>query len=90
MYLASKGMIVAGSRYLLDAHKSRAVLENKQVSDWRLFRSFKFANLRIPHFIRNLKKKDWKSVRTCNMSIFVNDLLEAGGFDELCRLGLRG
>lgn len=79
--LADKGRIVAGGRHHLSESQSQYLLKTPNVDNGVAFKSIKF--LRIPlGFLRDLRRRAWHHVRTCNMSVMREDILAVGGFDE--------
>lgn len=74
--------IVAGSRRLLNERQTTEVLqENKGNSPF--FKHFKFLRfLRFTNSLRDASPVAWRSVRTCNFSLYKNAVLKVIGFDE--------
>ena len=80
--LRRSGTLVAGGRLLLTRKETDEILKSgitklrKASLKW-----LKMARLYLGP-LRDLNSKNWKIVRTCNMSLNLHNLIEAGGFDE--------
>lgn len=79
--LKSRGWMVAGSRFLLGANETSALLGSGPVQQTIGFAAFKFRYLPLG-FFRRLRPRNWRIARTCNLSIWLSDFLHVGGFDE--------
>jgi len=80
--LSQPGKIVAGNRVLLSKDATKRLLNRAdQKAHLYAFKSMKFLQLRLGK-LRDLIGNDWKKVRTCNLSLFKDDILKAEGFDE--------
>jgi glycosyltransferase involved in cell wall biosynthesis len=72
--------IVAGSRILLSSENTESVIRSLSP---RFEKIYSLKQVYIPlGFFRNLAPKNWKIVRTCNMSAFRDDVITVFGFDE--------
>ncbi|HID81950.1 MAG TPA: glycosyltransferase [Chromatiales bacterium] len=88
--LAQEKYFVAGNRVLLSPQFTSTVLEKKMnIGDWKPGQFQKddinrpWALLRIPQgFLRTLQKNRWKGVKTCNLSMSKQALVDVNGFDE--------
>lgn len=82
LYLARPGKIVAGSRALMNETETMQLLNSRETRLGNIdFRSLKFLRLPLGK-LRDLSGAKWQTVRSCNMGIFTQDLLQLGGFDE--------
>lgn len=80
--LSEKNKLIAGARALLTCSKTDFLLDMKDQSEIEgSFKSKKFIHLPLGK-LRDINKQDWKTVRTCNMSLHTDDILRVGGFDE--------
>jgi len=79
--LKSPGKIVAGGRSLLSKDVSYRILMEVNSGSKHLFSGFKFMNIPLGR-LRDLRPKNWASVRTCNLGIHRTDALSVSGFDE--------
>ena len=80
-YLIKSGVLVSGGRYLMSENDTKRLLESSILSANLDFSDFKFRKLPLGP-LRDLGKKYWKQVRTCNLGILRRDILAIGGFDE--------
>ena len=79
--LKSPGKIVAGGRSLLGMDISNKMLGEANNSSKHLFSGIKFIHLPLGK-LRDLRPKNWTSVRTCNLGVHRTDVLSIAGFDE--------
>ena len=79
--LAKQGKIVAGGRFLLNKGLTDQLLHSRLRDQLKPFSSAKFSRLKLGPF-RDLMAANWKMVRSCNFSIYFNDLIKISGFDE--------
>lgn len=78
--LARPGYLLSGGRQLLTPGQTKSFFK-KKLSLSSIFDSIKF--LRLPlGWLRDCYPANWKSVRTCNMSLYKMDIVKIGGFDE--------
>lgn len=93
--LAETGWFLSGNRVLLSEYFSRDVLQQKVPvsswtwSDWIQARRRRQINrlsplFRIPigSWYRHRLAKKWEGAKTCNLSVWKQDLLAVNGFDE--------
>lgn len=78
--LARPGYVVAGGRRLLTSKQTESILVGREPLG-AAFRSWKFTRYPLGP-LRNLKTKDWSTVRTCNLSVHRDDVIKIAGFDE--------
>jgi len=79
--LQSRGWMIAGGRFLLNASETSSLMCSESVRQTIGFTSFKFRCLPLG-FFRRLRPWNWGIVRTCNVSMWVSNFLAVGGFDE--------
>ena len=80
--LKQPNKIIAGSRNLLSESESEKFLKNfSEAKRHSAFNDRKFYRLKLG-FLRDLRPKNWASVRTCNMSLYSRKMLAINGFDE--------
>lgn len=79
--LAKQGKILAGGRFLLDKGLTDQLLHSRLRDQINPFSSQKFSRLKLDPF-RDLMATNWKMVRSCNFSLYFNDLIKVSGFDE--------
>jgi len=80
--LAEPKKLVAGSRNLLSKQKTdKYMRRSPPLIDDKDFFSRKFIQLPLGP-LRYAAPSNWKSVRTCNMSLYIDDVLRVDGFDE--------
>lgn len=78
--LAKHGYLVAGGRHLLTQERTAfALAQNNAVNT--MFRHWKFQYLPLG-WIRDIQSSAWETVRTCNLSLYLDDFLKVAGFDE--------
>tara|TARA_R110002111_G_scaffold256979_3_gene324761 strand:+ start:112295 stop:113116 length:822 start_codon:yes stop_codon:yes gene_type:complete len=93
--LAERGWFLSGNRVLCSQNFSQEVLQKKtplHTWSWRQWlraRQYKQINrisplLKIPlgRWYRRRLAKEWKGAKTCNLSVWKEDLLAVNGFDE--------
>lgn len=74
--------IIAGSRNLLSKVDTNFILDNlRESTPFCAPQTIKTTRLYLG-VLRDLFAKQWKIVRTCNMSAYTTVLIEVGGFDE--------
>ncbi|PLX18120.1 MAG: family 2 glycosyl transferase [Candidatus Muiribacterium halophilum] len=85
---AKRGFFLQGSRVLLKDELTKKILSKEKI-DYRDFFSKKIGNhknlLHLPvltYFISLISKKSLKGIRTCNLSLFKEDIIKVNGFDE--------
>ncbi len=78
--ISQSGYLIAGGRYLLSAQKTSLVLEQRLAFS-RVFNNWKFLTVPLGPF-RDIGHRSWESVRTCNLSVYREDVLQIAGFDE--------
>lgn len=94
-YLAERGWFLSGNRILLSQNFSNEILQQKTpVSTWSLRQWFRARQrkqinrvlplFRIPlgRWYRQRLARQWEGAKTCNLSVWKEDLLEINGFDE--------
>lgn len=83
MRLAQPNKVVVGGRALLSDAETREILESQTFATQEdsIFTGLKFQNIPLGP-LRNLQPRNWEVARTCNMGLFLEDLLSIGGFDE--------
>lgn len=79
--LKNPGKIIAGGRALLSKGVSDQILSRANSGSEHLFSGYKFMKLPLGK-LRDLRPKNWSSVRTCNLGIYRTDALSVCGFDE--------
>ena len=79
--LQRRGWMLAGGRVLVGASDTTDLLRSGVTLNSLRFCEFKFRYLSLG-FIRRLRSRNWKIVRTCNVSLWLDDFLKVGGFDE--------
>jgi len=80
--LAEENKVIAGSRNLLSPHVTKKLLLNASIKELAAsFSSIKFQRWPVNSF-RGLTPSNWKIVRSCNMSLHTDRILNIGGFDE--------
>ncbi|MDH5717483.1 MAG: glycosyltransferase family 2 protein [Spirochaetia bacterium] len=94
IYFSKTGKFIAGNRILLSEKFSSIILNQNipvhlfKLREWLSLRMQRKVNRIMPFFylknfyLRNLLKKEWKGVRTCNFSCWKNDFFNVNGFDE--------
>lgn len=83
--LIKPGKIIAGSRVLSTAAETEKILSDDPSASFSwMFLDRKFKRMKFP-LIRDFGRRNWKSVRTCNVGFLREDLLRAGGFNEKFR-----
>lgn len=94
--LAQAGVMVTGSRILLDQHFTEKVVSNgvdltaQSTVFWLKQRTAKRINKMVPLFIKlpaslrwRMKSAfSWKGIKGCNMAAWRQDIYAVGGFDE--------
>lgn len=78
--LARPGYVVAGGRCLLTSKQTKSILVSREPLG-NVFRGWKFTRCPLGP-LRNLRAKDWRTVRTCNLSVYRDDVIRIAGFDE--------
>ena len=78
--LAQPGYVVSGGRHLLSDEQTKSVLRRSPVQ-FEVFNHWKFSSWPLGP-LRDFSPKNWKSVRTCNLSVHREDALRIAGFDE--------
>lgn len=78
--LASPEVIVTGGRHLLARSHSRSLLDGSEVIE-TVFKHWKFQSSPLG-FVRDIYATNWKTVRTCNLSLHRDSAEAIGGFDE--------
>lgn len=78
--LARGGCIVSGGRHLLSEDKTIAIL-NEDIGLSSAFDSWKFSSIPAGLF-RDFSPENWELVRSCNLSVYREDVIRIGGFDE--------
>ena len=73
--------LLAGGRYLAGTQETKVLLSGQVNVDAALFTSVKFKSVSLGP-LRDLRSKNWDSVRTCNFAVMRPDFLKVGGFDE--------
>jgi GT2 family glycosyltransferase len=80
--LAQRRKIIAGSRFLINEKETQRLLQKADVKgSLHKFTNYKFKLLALGS-LRDLNQKSWETVRSCNFSMYKDDILEIGGFDE--------
>ena len=80
--LKQPNKIIAGSRNLLSESESAKFLKSVSGDERQnAFVGRKFYRLNLG-ILRDIWKKKWTSVRTCNMSLYSRRILAVGGFDQ--------
>ena len=79
--LIESGILVSGGRFLMSENDTKRLLECDIPSTQIDFCGFKFRKIPLGP-LRDLRKKSWKQVRTCNLGVLRRDILDVGGFDE--------
>ena len=79
--LIAPGILVSGGRFLMSESETKRLLESDILTTYVDFSAFKFRKLPLGS-LRDVRKKSWKQVRTCNLGILRRDILRVGGFDE--------
>ena len=79
--LIESGILVSGGRFLMSENDTKRLLECDISSTHLDFSGVKFRKIPLG-FLRDLRKKSWKQVRTCNLGVLRRDILAVGGFDE--------
>ena len=74
-----KHLIAGGRRLLSEEFTARMFTQNVAVD--QAFDSWKFISFPLGYF-RSIQSKSWNIVRSCNLSLYRDDLIEIGGFDE--------
>lgn len=92
--LAKKTWFVAGNRILLNAELTDRILtqdltpENWSLAQWFVIRCRRQINrwLSLIHlplgWLRDLSKRSWQGVKTCNLALWRNEFILVNGFDE--------
>lgn len=78
--LSEPGYVISGGRHLLSPKKTRSILGNSVVPR-SVFNNWKFCSFPLGP-LRDLRSMRWETVRTCNLSIYREDVLRIAGFDE--------
>ena len=78
--LSQPGYLISGGRHLLTSEKTRSILK-AELTLSSIFNNWKFLNLPFG-ILRDLGPKNWESVRTCNLSVYRQDVVRIAGFDE--------
>lgn len=76
-----RGLLVTGGRVLVSEKDSAVAKSSRGIGTLKAFSSWKHLYLPLGP-IRLLMSQSWQHVRTCNMSVWADDLLTIGGFDE--------
>jgi len=79
--LVADGKIVSGGRFLIDSQKTEALLKSGRIDENVCFRDIKFLKLPLG-YLRDAGPRNWRRVRTCNLSVKKSDFVDVGGFDE--------
>ena len=78
--LARRGYLISGGRHLLSLEQTKSVL-SRFLALSAVFDNWKFSSWPLGA-LRDLSPKNWESVRTCNLSVYREDVFRIGGFDE--------
>lgn len=79
--LASPRKIVTGGRVLLTENETARILKRGLVTLDDMFSPVKFRSAPLG-FFRDLNPRSTQGVKTCNLGLFLSDVLAVGGFDE--------
>lgn len=79
--LSHPDKMIAGSRILLSKTKTDKIFNSLNDNFQQILGGYKHYHIPLG-FIRDLKKKDWELVRTCNVSLHTERVLSVYGFDE--------
>lgn len=80
LQLAQSGTLVSGGRKLCSRYETDLALRGKKAVD-QIFKGIKFYRLPLG-FLRSIRKTNWEKVRTCNLGVYLADLMLVDGFDE--------
>ena len=78
--LAEEGRVTAGGRYLLPSKPTEQYISEKNFDIWRI-KAFKLFYIPLGR-LRDLSPSSWSRVKTCNMGLYMDDVLRINGFDE--------
>lgn len=79
--LAKRGCLVAGGRYLINNDDTCNLMSSPAEHLSVRFDSPKFWSLPLGP-LRDLGRRNWNKVRTCNLGVWRSDLMRVGGFNE--------
>ncbi len=83
---AKKGCFLQGSRVLMDKQLTNTILEKQKTKPSFFSRGIRHRHHMLHSMliskIASFYSKSWQSVRSCNMSFWMDDLIRVNGFDE--------
>lgn len=78
--LLQPGYLISGGRHLLSLEITQSIL-NKNLSLSAVFDNWKFVRWPLGP-LRDLVSVNWGAVRTCNLTVYREDVLRIAGFDQ--------
>lgn len=79
--LACDRKMVSGGRFLIESLETQALVNKKKIDVKVCFGDIKFLKLPLG-LLRDAGPRNWRQVRSCNLSVMKSDFMSVGGFDE--------